>query len=417
MILIINWVFIEKTVKGWLILKDLKHLIYLENLLQNANNELITQAKSEGKICVGYLCENSPEPLLNVGNAFSVRLTAPNSGSMDIATYYMTNLLCETSRAILERAVEGGFNFADCLITPDGCTMLNRGAENIELLHAMGKDNDKFFYQYMEIPMKADENGVSLLKVQSENHILKPLHEVYGVDISEESIRKSVADHNEICNIIRQLGDFRKEEKPRITGYEFAVITLATYRATKYLLKDILNETLEEVKTREPDEKAYRARVLVVGSEGDDPEFIKLIEDTGAYVCADRYCFGSLPGRDPIILNDEEDALTQICRQYTMRAQCPRYMNMEKVYGRKQYVYDLAKEYKADGVLYQQIKFCDPWAYERTLGSAMLRDDYGMPVLSVDRPYNIKSSMGQMRTRVQAFVESLEIKKIQGGAK
>ena len=47
----------------------------------------------------------------------------------------------------------------------------------------------------------------------------------------------------------------------------------------------------------------------------------------------------------------------------------------------------------------------------------MLRDDYGMPVLSVDRPYNIKSSMGQMRTRVQAFVESLEIKKIQGGAK
>ena len=55
MILIINWVFIEKTVKGWLILKDLKHLIYLENLLQNANNELITQAKSEGKICVGYL--------------------------------------------------------------------------------------------------------------------------------------------------------------------------------------------------------------------------------------------------------------------------------------------------------------------------------------------------------------------------
>ena len=36
------------------------------------------------------------------------------------------------------------------------------------------------------------------------------------------------------------------------------------------------------------------------------------------------------------------------------------------------------------------------------------------PVLSVDRPYNISTS-GQMRTRVQAFVESIEIKKIQGG--
>ena len=47
----------------------------------------------------------------------------------------------------------------------------------------------------------------------------------------------------------------------------------------------------------------------------------------------------------------------------------------------------------------------------------MLRDDYGYPVLSVDRPYNISSSIGQMRTRVQAFVESIEIKKLRGGEK
>ena len=47
----------------------------------------------------------------------------------------------------------------------------------------------------------------------------------------------------------------------------------------------------------------------------------------------------------------------------------------------------------------------------------MLRVDYGFPVMSVDRPYNIASSIGQMRTRVQAFVESIEIKKLQGGAR
>ena len=163
--------------------------------------------------------------------------------------------------------------------------------------------------------------------------------------------------------------------------------------------------------------KISRARIALVGSEVDDSEFIRLIEDTGAYVCADRFCFGSLPGRDPITLTDEDDALTQICRQYVYRGQCPRTMNMEKVYGRKQYAADIAREYHADGILYEQIKFCDPWAYERTLGSVMLREDYGFPVLSVDRPYNIRSSIGQMRTRVQAFVESIEIKKIQGGVR
>ena len=396
-------------------MRDLKHLIYFEDLLQTANNELIQQAKADGGICAAFSCENVPEPLLNVGNAFSIRLFAPNTGSFDIASYYMTNLLCETSRALLERAVEGGFNFADCMIAPDGCTMMNRCVENMELLKTMGGDNEKFFWQYMEIPLKCDENNLELYKLQCINHILRPLHEAYGIDVSDQSIRKAVGEHNRVCKLIRDIGEFRKGPQPRITGYEFHVLTLATYVCPKYLIMDKLEETLEELKTREPDENKWRARVMVVGSEVDDSGLIKLIEESGAYVCADRFCFGSLPGRDLIPMTDKEDALTQICRKYMESCQCPRMMNMEKVYGRKKYVSEIAKEYGADGIIYEQVKFCDPWAYERMLGSTMLREDYGYPVLSVDRPYNIASSAGQMRTRVQAFVESIEIKKIKKG--
>lgn len=397
-------------------MKDLKHLIFFENLLLNANNDLIQQAQGEGKVCVTYVCENTPEPLLNLGKAFSARLRAPNTGSMEMSTYYMTSFLCEYSRALLERAIEGGYNFADCIIAPDGCSMMNRAVENMELLKTMGKNKDKFFYENMEIPMKADDNGLNLYVLQCRNHILTPLKNVYGIDTSDAAIRKSVAEHNRVCELIRAIGEFRKGDKPRITGYEFQVITLCTYIAPKHLLLDKLEETLEELKTRQPNDTDYRIRVVLVGSEVDDVDFIKLVEDSGAFVCADRFCCGSFPGRDPIKLTDCEDALTQICRQYMNRGQCPRMMNMEKMLGRRAYVNELAKEYHADGIIYQQIKFCDPWAYERMLGAHILHEDYGYPVLSVDRPYNISAS-GQMRTRVQAFVESVEIKKIQGGVK
>ena len=396
-------------------MRDLKHLLYFENLLQEANNALVAQAKADGKVCIAYTCENVPEPLLNLDGTCSIRLSAPHTGSLDIATYYMTNLLCEPSRALLERAIEGGFSFADCIITPDGCTMINRAVENMELLETMGKNNPRFFHSYMEIAFKNTPNDVDLSVLQCTNHILKPLQENYGIDVSDAAIRKAVADHNRICELIRAIGEFRKEQKPRITGYEFHVLCLATYVCPKYLLIDKLEETLEELKTREPEDKEPRVRVLLVGSEVDDSGLVKLIEEQGAFVCCDRFCFGSYPGRVPIVLNDEEDALTQVCRHYIQNCQCPRMMNQEKVYGRKAYVAELAREYNADGVIYEQVKFCDPWAYERTLGSAMLQHDYGFPVLSVDRPYNIASSSGQMRTRVQAFVESMEIKKIQRG--
>ena len=396
-------------------MRDLKYLQYFEDLLQQANNALITQAKADGKVCVAYTCENVPEPLLNLDRAVSIRLSAPNTGSIDIATYYMTNLLCEPSRALLERAIEGGFNFADCVITPDGCTMMNRCVENMELLKTMGKENPNFFHEYMEIAFKNTEEDVDLAVLQCTNHVLTPLKEKYGIDTSDAAIRKAVEEHNRVCRVIRAIGEFRKEEKPRITGYEFHVLCLATYVCPKYLIIDKLEETLEELKTREPDEKSWRARVLVVGSETDDSGFIKLIEEQGAFVCCDRFCFGSYPGRVPIELSDEEDALRQVCRHYIQHCHCPRMMSMDKVYGRKKYVADLAKEYHADGVIYNQVKFCDPWAYERTLGSSMLHKDYGFPVLSIDRPYNVSSSVGQLRTRVQAFVESIEIKKIQRG--
>ncbi len=397
-------------------MKDLKHLIYFENLLQNANNELVRQAQEQGRICVGYTCENVPEPLLNLPGVFSARLRAPNTGSTEIGTYYLTNFLCEYSRSLLERAVEGGYNFLDAMITPDGCTMMNRCIENMELLNAVAADKEKFFYEYMEIPMKSDDNGLNLYVLQCRNHILKPLHERYGIDVSDAAIRQAVADHNRICSLIRAIGEYRKGPRPAITGYEFHVLTLATYIAPKDLLIEKLEETLAELRTREPmDESEIRARVLVVGSEVDDTDFIKLVEDAGAYVCADRFCYGSLPGRDPIVLSEDEDALTQICRVYMQRCQCPRMMDTPTMNGRRAYVDALAAEYGADGIIYQQMKFCDPWAYERMLGSHILHTEYGRPVLSVDRPYTIGSS-GQMRTRVQAFVESIEIKKIRGGA-
>ena len=394
-------------------MKDLKHLFTLERLLDDVDNELVRQATEDGRKCIGNICFQTPEVLMDLPGTFTIRLRAPRSGSMDMATYYMTSFLCEFSRAILERAIEGGFECLDDLVAPDGCTMINRCVENMELLNTMPKEG--FYYQYLEVPMKADDNGLALYVSECRKKILQPLHDNFGIDISDDALRTAVENYNKVCRVINEIGDFRKLDNPPITGYEFHLITMASHVCPKDLLLPILEETLEEIKTREPDENPkYRARVAVVGSEIDDIDMIKLIEESGALVVADRFCYGSLPGRMEIPLNDEEDVLTQICRHYMTTSQCPRQMNFDKVQSRKDYVAKIAKEYKADGIIYEQMKFCDPWAYERVTGSYDLREKFNYPVLTIDRPYTVGIS-GQLRTRVQAFVESVEIKKIQGG--
>ena len=53
-------------------MRDLKHLIYFENLLQEANNDLVKQAKSDGKLALGYTCYFMPEVLLDLPGCFSI---------------------------------------------------------------------------------------------------------------------------------------------------------------------------------------------------------------------------------------------------------------------------------------------------------------------------------------------------------
>lgn len=391
-------------------MKDLRHLYYLEKILQESNNELVREAAAEGRIAIGGVCAQIPEPLLNLPGCFQVRLRAPRTGSVEMGTYYMSSILCECCRAILERALEGGYQFLDCIVAPDACAQMNRCVENIEHLQLCEKD--KFFVTYADVPMKSTGSALMHYVKQMQAHVLEPLRERYGVDVSDQAIRKAVMLQNEVSRLIREIGEYRKEEKPRITGYEFAVFCLATYCCPQDKLTGILRETALELKTRQPDEKSpFRARVVLAGSEIDDPDLIRLIEEAGALVVADRYCLGSFPNRGEIRLNDEEDALTQVCRTYIQWGQCPRFMNTEKIYERQTYLNRLAKEYRADGIVLQQLKFCDYWGYERAHVTHAMREEYGYPVLSVDRPY-VAGNSGQLRTRVQAFVESIEIKKI-----
>ena len=393
-------------------MKELKHLIYFENLLEDANNELVRKAEAEGDLAIGYTCFHAPEVLLNLGNCFSVRLRAPHTNSMELATYYMANNSCEFSRALLERALEGNYSFLHAMAGVDVCEANNRAIENMEIMHMQGEDKEKFFYCNLDIPYSDDEDCVEHIREQVSRKILKPMHENYGVDISDAAIRAAVSEHNEVSRIITEIGELRKLDDPPITGYEFAVIVLASYTCPKRLILPLLRETLEEVKTRRPDaERSYRVRVAVVGSEIDDPNLIKLIESCGALVVADRFCYGSFPGRQVIELTDDEDALTQVCRWYLQNTECPRQSALHRVKHRNDRVAQLVKDFKADGAIYEQMKFCTYWSYERVIANQIMPRDYGISILSVDRPYIVGQS-GQLRTRVQAFVESLEMKKL-----
>ena len=393
-------------------MRDLKHLIYFEDLLQEANNELVRKGKEDGNLCLGYTCYFMPEVLLDLPGCFAVRLRAPKCTSPDMASYYMSGRTCHYGRSLLERALEGGFNFIDAQLATETCTVTCRFQEHLDYMDDV-INNATFKTSFTDVPFKKNENSIDHYRKQLKIKVLDFLAKEYGVDTSDEAILKAIKINNEVNDIVTEIGNFRKLDNPTITGYEFSVITLVSMVCPKYLIVDKLRETLEELRTREPDDKPnFKIKVLLAGSENDDPDFIKLIEGCGARVVADRHCYGSLESRQHIDIKEGEDPLTAVARHYLLTSQCARFMEQQEMRHRKKQLADYAKEYKADGIIVESNKFCEYWSFERMIDTIVLPRDFGYPVCSIEKEY-INTASGQLRTRFQAFVESVELKKIQ----
>jgi benzoyl-CoA reductase/2-hydroxyglutaryl-CoA dehydratase subunit BcrC/BadD/HgdB len=148
----------------------------------------------------------------------------------------------------------------------------------------------------------------------------------------------------------------------------------------------------------------HRARLMIVGGELDDPEFMEVIEEQGGIVVTDSTCFGTRLMWRPV---DEsvDDPVRALASYYIYdRPSCPR------MYGdqprRIDYIKELAKEFRVDGIIGERLIFCDQWLVEHYMTGMDLKEAE-IPFLQLDREY-IMGGKGQLRTRVQAFLETIE---------
>ena len=264
--------------------------------------------------------------------------------------------------------------------------------------------------------MKGDKTTLRLLQgPAASSRSSTSLHERFGVDTSDAAMRKAVAEFNELCDVITEIGNFRKLDNPPITGYEFHVIQLVSQVCPHDLILPYLKETLEEIKTPRagaevPVPRARRDRRL---ARSTIPSSRSSSRTCGAMVVADRYCFGSFPSRERIeIRGRARRAFDAICRHYLHWNQCARFMAGDEDRPAPQLRSSASwTSSMPTASIYENMKFCEFWSYEKVLGSYVLQSEMGVPCCTIEKEYAL-GSVGQLRTRFQAFVESLEIKKI-----
>jgi benzoyl-CoA reductase/2-hydroxyglutaryl-CoA dehydratase subunit BcrC/BadD/HgdB len=254
----------------------------------------------------------------------------------------------------------------------------------------------------LTLPKKADPPQIEffgeelvVLKQQIEEH--------FGVEITDDRLRGAIKLHNETRSLLRKLYDLRKSDYPPVSGAETLAITVASTAMPKSRFNELLKQLLTELSDKECI-KDYRARLMIIGSELDDPKYLEAIESQGGLIVTDSLCFGSrliFSGVD----ENAKDPLKALAQYYLAdRPSCPHICTEYK--SRNEYVMNMIRDYRVDGVILERLAFCDLWGFEGYL----LDGDFKkikLPFLSVEREYN-QSSIGQLRTRVQALLETME---------
>lgn len=352
--------------------------------------------KEQGRGVVGFFCSTVPEELFIAAGLLPFRMRGTGSTSTELSDAYFSPINCSFPRHTFNQALRGEYDFLDGLVCINSCDHVRRIYDN--WIRALKTP----FVQVMSLPRKVGEPQVDWYT--DELKILRgQLEEHFGVKLTDERIREAIQLQNRIRGLQKQLYLLRKAERPPITGAETLAVMVAGTAMPKQRYQELLTELLAELEERRGS-RDYRARLMIVGGELDDPAYLEIIEKQGGLVVTDSSCFGSRLMWRPVD-EAERDPIRALARYYVRdRPSCPR------MYGdqprRIAFIREMAREFRVDGIIGERLLFCDQWVVENYMTGLDLEED-AIPFLALDREY-VLSGEGQLRTRIQAFLEQLE---------
>jgi benzoyl-CoA reductase/2-hydroxyglutaryl-CoA dehydratase subunit BcrC/BadD/HgdB len=339
--------------------------------------------KEQGGNIVGYFCSMVPEELIMAAGLLPFRMRAIGSPGTDAADLYFTSMNCSFPRHCFSLALNGEFDFLDGVLCINSCDQIRRMYDNWRL---------KIGTPLIEFIALPRHSGPDQIKWYTEEfHRFKDrLESHFGVEITNGAIWDAIKLSNETRRMQRSLYELRKQDNPPITGAETLIVMIAGTAMPKAAYNELLRELIPELQAGVGVD-SYRARLMVTGGILDDPEWVAAIEAVGGLVVTDGTCFGT---RLMWVDVDEtmSDPIGALAKYYLAdRPSCPRMIDTQEK--RSDYTINMAREFN-----YQ-------WQVEQYLLTTDLRQA-GIPLLKLDREY-IASGIGQLKTRVQAFIEAM----------
>jgi benzoyl-CoA reductase/2-hydroxyglutaryl-CoA dehydratase subunit BcrC/BadD/HgdB len=333
--------------------------------------------KARGKRVIGYVGPGVPEEMIHAAKMLPLRVSGDNepvsTGTVD---GYLMPGVSTFARSVFQTVLDGRWDFLDGVVG------------SIPYMDAI------------YLPLKQTEHAVEMYLADLEDWRNR-ISEFRGARIVDRDLRRSIEVYNRGRKLVQKLYELRKRAHPPVTGAETLEVVKAATRLPREQFNQLLEQLLDEIE-RTGREVKKRKRLMIVGSELENSTWIETIEELDAVVVTDELETGTRYFWDKV--DTSLPPMEALARYYISGR--PPGARIWPAGKRFKHIFDMVEQYKVDGVISEILRYDGEYGHDKLFLDKEMKER-SIPILELDVEYG-ESGSGQMRTRVEAFLEMLQ---------
>lgn len=386
--------------------EGMKYFDFVMSEVHGLRIKELMDAKAQGRKVIGSYCVFVPEELILAVDGVSVGLCAGAEFNFEGAEAVLPRNTCSLIKSAFGFKLGKVCPYLEASDVVVGENTCDGKKKSYEILAPLVKD-----LYIMDLPQMKTDTGKALLKEEYRKFIAK-LESVSGKKITTESLQKGIDIVNAKRKAVKRLAGIRAADPAPISGLDALLVNQVFFYDDPIRFTDSVNKLCDELEDRVKNGIGVFAqgttRVVVSGCPMAVPNWKlpMLIESSKAVIVGEESCVGERGTRwltEPKG-NTVDDILDSITERY-FKIDCAVFTpNPSRV----EYVKEMAKKLHAQGVVHYSLQFCQPYIMESGPVEKELEKS-GVPTLRLETDYS-QEDAGQLKTRIEAFVERLKKK-------
>ncbi len=371
----------------------MKAIEKIQEVLEDPFRFIRDWKSQNGQRVIGIFLPDVPEELIDASGMLPFAVL--DGKKSPTPTGIIPSFTCSLISNTLDLACFGDLEFLDGMVIPHLCD------SSRALFHIWERRFPTQFSDQVRLPKKLSSQSAKAYLSEELKRFKETLEKSFGVNIPNEELWKSIHTYNENRRYLRTIQALRSQNKGLINNYEF----FSLVKSSMIMPKDKHNQVLKEVLAQIESSPAHfdsrpPVKVFVSGKLVEPLEIFQWMDEAGIFVAGDDLAVGSHYFSYGI--EGDGDALNALAQSYFERI--PNAL-VEGPEDRLSFILKKVQENGIQGVIFVHLKFCEPLAFECPDIKKGL-DQNGIPNLLIETELHGYNA-GQIKTRLQAFVEIL----------